>query len=354
MSRALGVRPRQPGGLVTDVAVAVFIVLMVGLMIALPGHESGPYHVLFLGLAVAYGFRIWPVVPTVAVTVVITVISGWVIIARTSEGVLAPAELAEVPLLPLVVLVMVWHARRRAAAVEELERMAAGQLEAVDRELEFFREASHAIRTPVTIARGHLELVVGQALDSETRSDVYVALRQLGRMSALANRLLACARLDAGEALTKQPVDLGELVGEIAVNWSAAAERDWRIDSAPTGLIMMDPEWIAMAVDALVENAVHHTPDGAAITVRCGWTGSRRCTVAVIDSGPGVAAEDLPHVFDRFWHRLPPSGRMGTGLGLSMARSVTTAHGGDLSVRNGPDGGAIFELTLPAGRPLST
>src|SRR4051812_28410882 len=84
-----------------------------------------------------------------------------------------------------------------AAAVAELERMAGRQLSAVDREREFFRDASHAIRTPVTIARGHLELATAGDLDEETLADVSVAMLQLDRMSSLSNRLLAMARLDA-------------------------------------------------------------------------------------------------------------------------------------------------------------
>ena len=71
--------------------------------------------------------------------------------------------------------------------------------------------------------------------------------------------------------------------------------------------------------------------------------------VQVADSGPGIEPEDLPLVFNRFWHRMPPHGPMGTGLGLSMARSAAIAHGGTLTVRNGPSGGALFELIVPAG-----
>jgi signal transduction histidine kinase len=343
-------RPRV--GLAIDVAAAVLIVTMMGLMVALPGHEAGPYHIMFLAVALAYGYRIWPVVPTVAVTVVITALSGWLMISHASEGVLARAELAEIPLMPLVLFVMVWHARRRVAAVKQVERMAARQLAAVDREREFFTDASHAIRTPVTIARGHLELVAAADLDCEVRSDVEVALRQLLRMSALSNRLLALARLDSGHALQKQWVDLGELVRELVDNWSAGSDRDWRVEGAATCVITADPEWITMALDAVVENAVHFTAEGGRITVRCVQSGTQY-KIVVADSGPGIPPDELPHVFDRFWHRMPPSGLMGTGLGLSMARAAVAAHGGTLSVRNGAGGGAEFELTVPTGWQLA-
>jgi len=340
---------RRQVSILVDVVVGVLSVAMIALMLAFPGHESAPFHLMFLVVAMAYGFRIWPVIPTVTATVVITFLGGWLMIAHASEGELARAELAEIPLMPAVLLVMVWHARRRMSAVEQVEQMTARQLAAVDREREFFRDASHAIRTPVTIARGHLELVAARELDVEMASDLDVALRQLERMSMLSNRLLAVARLDARTDLNKQPVYLGELVRELTDNWSVAFDRDWRIEIEPTGVIMLDPDWIAMAVDALIENALHFTADGAVVTVSC-RASDTRCTVAVADTGPGIPAEDLPHVFDRFWHRMPPHGPMGSGLGLSMAKAAAIAHGGSLSVRNGSSGGAVFELVLPAAR----
>jgi signal transduction histidine kinase len=345
-------RPGRRVGIVVDVALGVFVVGMLGLMIALPGHEAGPFHLIFLALAIAYGYRIWPVVPTVAVTATITVLTGWLMIAHAAQGRLPTSELAEIPLMPLVLLVMVWYVQRWMAVVEVLEHMAAQQLEAADRERDFLRDASHAIRTPVTIARGHLELVATEDLDDEVRADLSVAMLQLERMSALSNRLLAVARLDSGSDLSEVPTDLGELVRELGGNWSTGSDREWQIEVLPTGAIMADPEWIAMTLDALIENAVHFTPAGGVIALRCERSADR-CTVVVADSGQGIEPEDLPHVFDRFWHRMPPYGPMGTGLGLSMARSTAIAHGGSLTARNGPSGGALFELVLPATDPPS-
>ncbi|HEY3557745.1 MAG TPA: HAMP domain-containing sensor histidine kinase [Kribbella sp.] len=346
--RTTAFEPSERVGLLIDVAVAVVVAGMLGLMVALPGNESGPFHLMFVAVAIAYAYRRWPVGPTLAATAAITVLSGWLMVDHASEGRLPSAELAEIPLMPLVLLVMIWHVRRRVAAVAALERMAGRQLRAVDREREFFRDASHAIRTPVTIARGHLELVAAAGdLDEEAHADLSVAMLQLERMSALSNRLLAVARLDAGDALSKHPIELGSLISELAANWSARPDRTWRVDCAPTGTVMADPEWIEIAVDAVIENAVNFTCDGDVISLRCERSGGH-CTVTVADSGPGIEPADLPHVFDRFWHRMPPNGRMGSGLGLAMARSAAVAHGGTLSAWNGRNGGAVFELTLPA------
>jgi signal transduction histidine kinase len=314
--------------------------------VALPGHEAGPFHIMFVALALAYGYRVWPVGPTLAVVVAITLPSGWLMWTHAAEGALAHAELAEIPLMPMVVLVMVWHAQRRATAVRQVKELASRQLAGLDREREFFRDASHAMRTPVTIARGHLELAEASDLPEGVDEDVTVALQQLDRMSALSNRLLALARLDSGAALRLQPTDLAELLERLGHNWSASADRKWQIRNEPTGLVAVDPEWIARAVDALVENAVRFTADGDTISLRCHLLDTC-CVIAVADSGPGITTEDLSKVFDRFWHRMPPNGPMGSGLGLSMARATAAAHGGTLTARNHPLGGAVFELTLP-------
>lgn len=329
-----------------DVGLAVFVVAMMGLMVALPGREAAPYHLMFVALALAYGYRVWPVVPTVAAVVAITLPAGWLMWTHASEGMLAHAELTEIPLMPAVVLVMVWHAQRRVTALQQVKEMASRQLDALDREREFLRDASHAIRTPVTIARGPLELAAASDLPDGVGQDLTVALQQLERMSALSNRLLAVARLDSGEALRRQPTDLAELVGRLGCNWSASADRNWRIRNEPTGMVSLDPEWIAVAIDALIENAVHFTADGGTISVGCQALDTSYL-ITVSDSGPGIEAEDLENVFDRFWHRMPPNGRMGSGLGLSMARATAAAHGGTLTACNHPLGGAMLELTLP-------
>ncbi len=338
---------RRPwAGPAVDACLVVFVLAMMGLMVALPGHEAAPFHIMFLAVAVAYGFRVWPVLPTAVLLVAMTLPSGWLMWTHAEEGLLARAELAEVPLLPMVVGVMVWHAQRRATALRQVEEMAARQLAGVEREREFFRDTSHAIRTPVTVARGHLELAAGSALTDGAKQNVAVALNQLDRMSALSNRLLALARLDSGGGLRRQPTDLSELVESLGTNWSASADRRWQLRNEPTSTVALDPEWITLAIDALIENAVRFTSDGDTITLGC-QSLERTCVVTVADSGPGIAADDLDKVFDRFWHRMPPNGPMGSGLGLPMARATAIAHGGSLTAANHPLGGAVFELTLP-------
>jgi signal transduction histidine kinase len=164
-------------------------------------------------------------------------------------------------------------------------------------------------------------------------------------MSALSDRLLALARLDAGEQLELRPTDLSELIREIGRNWTANIGRQLVVNCRPTGRLDCDPDWLELALDALIENAVHYTASGDTITLGC-FASADRYTITVDDPGPGIAAEDLPHVFERFWHRRPENGRMGSGLGLPMAQAVAEAHGGTLRATASPLGGARFELSL--------
>jgi signal transduction histidine kinase len=260
------------------------------------------------------------------------------------------AELSEIPLMPALLVAMVWHARRREAAHRELKRMSEVQQTMLARERTFFRDTSHAIRTPVTIARGHVELAVTAARATRQRNDLEVTLRQLDRMSVLSNRLLALAQLDAGEVLPAQRLDLARFVEEIAENWSAEPGRTWVVDSGTGAAVQADPVWLALAVDALIENAVHFTGEGGRIEIRTAASPST-CSIVVADDGLGIDPADLDHVFDRFWHRRPPNGPMGSGLGLAMARATARAWGGDIRAGNRSTGGARLELVLPRSAP---
>ena len=202
-------------GAAVDVLLFLFCASMLYLMDAQAGQETIPYHFLFLSVTIVYGFRVWPLVPTIVVVVAVTTSTGLIMVAHQRAGHIDGSELWEVPLMPALLTAMVWHARRRAVAQAQVQRMADQRRASLEREREFFRDTSHAIRTPVTIARGHLELIE-PTLDTElAREDLLVALRQLDRMSNLSSRLLAIAQLDAGMALRTARVDLGDFIGDV-------------------------------------------------------------------------------------------------------------------------------------------
>jgi signal transduction histidine kinase len=335
-------------GALVDLALAFFTLTMLATMVAMPGEDALPYHLMFLSITLVYGFRVWPMWPTLLVVTAIAVSTGAVMYAHFLEHKIDAPELFEVPLMPMLLLAMMWHARRRAAAQRQVEEMAEERRRNLEREREFLRDSSHAIRTPVTIARGHVELIQARLDDATAYDDSEVVLRQLDRMCALSSRLLALARLDSEQVLQLQPLDLDDVLGEIAGNWTGSVERDWVVLRSG-GHVLADREWLELALDAIVENAVHFTAVGERIELKC-WRGEDGATIAVTDSGPGIAPEDLPHVFERFWHRRPPEVMPGSGLGLAMAWASAHAMGGTLQVTSGPGEGARFALTLPHAR----
>jgi signal transduction histidine kinase len=341
-------RPALPlsGGKLIDLALLALSLTMLYLMWVEAGEETIPYHILFLSLTVVYGFRVWPMWPTLGVIVLTTLSTGWIMFRHYQLGAIDEPELAEIFLMPALVVAMVWHARRRDAAQRQMLVMADERRATFEREREFFRDTSHAIRTPVTIARGHLELASQEIVVPSARNDVRVALRQLDRMSLLSNRLLALAQLDAGFALRPEPIRIRAWIAELCANWSGSADREWVVDCPFEAVVRADPEWLALAVDAVVENAVRFTQDGGRIELAALVT-LDECRIRVTDDGPGIAVEDLPHVFERFWHRSTPNGQMGSGLGLPMTLATMRASGGTARAWNDRGGGAVFELALP-------
>ena len=335
--------------MLVDSTLAAFSVVMLAAMVAMPGQETIPYHFMFLAVTLVYGFRVWPMGPTVLVVGAITMSTGAVLYLHYLDHRIDGPELAEVPLMPLLLLAMMWHARRRAAAQRQVEQMAEERHRSLEREREFLRDASHAIRTPVTIARGHVELIQTGLDDPTAYEDSAVVLRQLDRMHALSSRLLALARLDSAHGLRLKPLDLDPFVGRTAADWMGGADRDWVVVTGG-GRVGADREWLELAVDAIVENAVHFTEPGDRIELSCRREQNGTCSIAISDSGPGIPPEDLPHVFDRFWHRRPPGGMPGSGLGLAMAMAAATAMGGSLTVSSTLGQGTRFVLSLPNAR----
>lgn len=333
-------------GLVLDLGLAGFGALMVWSMLISPGLETVPYHLLFLMLTIVYGFRVWPVLPTTVVAVLVTVATGGVLYLHYRQGYIDRAELAEVVLMPALLLAMVWHARRRVAAQTALQEMTARQQAMIEREHDFFRDTAHAIRTPVTIARGHLELSEGVIEPPQAQEDVRVALAQLERMAVLSDRLLAMAQLDAGTTFPAERLSIRDFVTVAGSNWAAHTNRSWTVECPDDAVIVAAPDMLGLALDAVIENAVHFTADGGtvAVTVR---VLAGHCIVRIADDGPGIPPEDLGRVFDRFWHRRPPNGAMGSGLGLPMAIATARACGGSLRAFNQVSGGAVLEFTLP-------
>jgi signal transduction histidine kinase len=221
----------------------------------------------------------------------------------------------------------------------------------------FTADASHELRTPLTCVRGLAEygLQQGTAASPEELLRLLSLIgREADRMGALVADLLLLARFDAGRPLDRRPMDLASLAAE-AVERARIKDPGRPITLRATEPVIVDgdEERLAQVIDNLLGNAVQHTPHGSAVTVTVtGGPGGADLTVA--DRGPGMTAEQAPHVFERFYRtdgaRTHDGG--GAGLGLAIAVSLAVAHGGEITVDTAPGHGAAFHLRLPPAETL--
>lgn len=249
-----------------------------------------------------------------------------------------PEQLSELPLMVGLFVAVVWIGARRQARADALR-------ERVEREREFLRDASHQLRTPITIARGHAELLRAAAPTDGLADDADVLVQELDRLGRFSERLLLLAAAETPGFLWLEPVELEQLVVETARRWSAAADRRWAVDVGVEGVVVADRERLATALDALVENAVKFTHRGDTIRITGG--GERQhALLGVEDTGVGIAHPDLARVFERF-ARGAGGRKPGTGLGLSIVRAIVEAHGGSVAVASALGQWTRFRLELP-------
>lgn len=225
----------------------------------------------------------------------------------------------------------------------------------------FTAEASHELKTPLMVLRAGVERALrNPGTPPESLQALDESLMQIGRMAELVDSLLTLARADEGRLpLAVEECDLRELMSEAAETANILAEEAQleitsSIPAAPV-LLLMDRNRIRQLLLNLVTNAVKYTPAGGRVTLGLSDQGDG-VTVTVGDTGIGIAAGDLPHIFDRFWRADPARSREGespgTGLGLAITKWVAEAHGGSITVQSRPGRGTLFTVALPRHSPL--
>lgn len=227
------------------------------------------------------------------------------------------------------------------AMLDRLERAFAGQRQFVD-------DAGHELRTPITIVRGHLELMGDDP--AEQRETVRLVTDELDRMSRIVEDLLLLAKAERPDFVRPEPVQLGELTADVFVKARALGERDWVLDQVADREAQLDPQRITQAMVQLAQNAVQHTVPGARIRIGSHET-EGRVELYVADSGPGVQPQDAEVIFERFRRGTARRGARtsGAGLGLSIVRAIAEGHRGgrvELRAAEGPGSGALFVLVL--------
>jgi signal transduction histidine kinase len=331
----------------------VFSLANLDFIIMFPGWETIPFHFIWISLTLVYGFRTWKPGRTLWVlggVMLLTAVGIGVDVRRGDEP---PAELAEVPLMAAVFLAMAWHARRRLAAESSYQLIAAQIARILTDQRRFLQDAAHQLRTPITIALGHAELLAGAlASNQQEGEDIAVVIGELTRLRRISERLLIIAAAADPAFLHPEAVALDEMVTELVRRWRPAADRRWRASRLDSVTAHADRDRLALALDALIENAVRHTSSDDAIQLAViGDASDGLARLVVADTGTGIAADQLPFIFDRFrtgdngWSR-------GTGLGLPLVAAVATAHGGTVNVRSKPGAGSEFELLLPIADEL--
>jgi len=314
-------------------------------MIAWPSWETIPFHFVWISLTLLYGFRVWPMRGTLVILAGVIAVTSASIGLDAFEGIQLWGELFEVPLMTAMFLAMVWHARRRVEAQRIAEGRAEQRRSMLERQERFIHDASHELRTPVTIARGHLELLRGDRRDAP---EVDVALDELARMDAIIERLLVLARADQPDFVLRTVIELEPLLEDVFMRWSDVAPRAWRLGVLAPGGVLVDVERLRAALDALLENAVKYTQPQAAIELRARGDGPGHVLIEVEDEGCGVPEEALARIFDRFARADPARTRSagGVGLGLAIVDAIAKAHGGSCTVTSTAQG-SIFALRLP-------
>jgi two-component system sensor histidine kinase MprB len=219
--------------------------------------------------------------------------------------------------------------------------MLAALEESVGRQRRLVADASHELRTPLTAARTNVDLVrEGKLPEEEVRHALDEASVELDSLTSLVSDLVELARGEERK-LRLEDVALDDLVSSAVERAKARAPEATFVTSLTPVQVRVDPVLVERAVGNLLDNAVKYSPPGAPIEVSV-----REGEVVVTDHGPGIAEDDLPRIFDRFYRAATARAKPGAGLGLAIVREAAEAHGGAATAESGADG-ARFRLTLP-------
>ncbi|MCL1900261.1 MAG: HAMP domain-containing histidine kinase [Promicromonosporaceae bacterium] len=220
----------------------------------------------------------------------------------------------------------------------------------------FAADASHELRTPLATLRGYAELYRLGGVPAEAVPETMDRIEAAAaRMGALVEGLLTLTRLDEHQALRADRVSLAGLADEAAHDLRALnPERGVTVLTTPTPAVIGDADRLRQVVTNLIGNVARHTPATSPVEIAAGsCAGGARAWIEVRDHGPGVAPEQLAHLFERFYRadasRTRYSG--GSGLGLAIVAAITAAHGGQASTRQTPGGGLTVRVELPASTP---
>jgi two-component system sensor histidine kinase MprB len=230
------------------------------------------------------------------------------------------------------------------AMLDALERSMSALDASVHAQRQLVADASHELRTPVTSLRTNIEILQqqGQDMDPEDSSRLLGdVVEQIEELTLLMNDLIDLARGEEPRADVEE-VRLDLLAGEVLDRARRRAPKTPLLAELEPTIVTGVPARLERAVSNLIDNAIKYSPPGEPVEVRL-----RAGELSVRDHGPGIGAEDLPHVFDRFYRGAEARGRPGSGLGLAIVRQVAVQQGGSVTAEPAPGGGTFMRLSLP-------
>ncbi len=297
---------------------------------------------------------LWHVlVPGVPALLLLVALLTWIAVGRALKPVSAiRGKMAEITANDLHERVPEPDTRDEIAALAHTVNATLDRLQtAVEQHKRFVADAAHELRSPLAILRTRLELT-GRGTESSALAAHALAahaLTDVERIQTLTADLLLLARLDAGEPLRDQEVDLGQVVAEEAAQPRPRSDVTVTLDVAVDVVVRGSGDQLRRLVANLVDNAVRHAV--STVTVRLTADGGR-AVLEVADDGPGIPPEHRDTVFDRFTRLDQARDRDhgGSGLGLAIARDIAVAHRGSLTVVPGTETGACLRAALPTGR----
>lgn len=208
---------------------------------------------------------------------------------------------------------------------------------------DFLEEVSHELRGPLTVIRGHVELLDLEDDPQERASTTLLITNEIDRMNRMVEDLLTLARAERPDFLTPEPVDLEMWTHDMLRKASMLCGRTWELEACASGVLWADSQRLTQAIMQLAENACQHTDATAAVRIGSEVDGGF-VRLWVHDDGPGVAAEDAGRIFERFVRS--SGGRTGSGLGLSIVAAIAEAHGGYAWLNPRAERGALFEIFI--------
>jgi two-component system OmpR family sensor kinase len=212
---------------------------------------------------------------------------------------------------------------------------------------QFLDDAGHELKTPLTVLRGHLELLdIGSPEEmAETRE---LLLDEVDRMSRLVGDLILLAKSDRPDFVSPRPVDLTGLTVDVLAKARGLGDRRWTLDQTASVTATVDEQRLTQALLQLCDNAVKHTGPGDEVALGSSYDGTH-ARLWVRDTGPGVPAGDREQIFERFGRSTVPDEDEGFGLGLSIVRAIAQAHDGRVTLDDASPHGAVFTLVIPIG-----